>query len=294
MLSVANSRLGPRLARLLAGWLPRPITRRLAACIAGHVARRTNTPLVQALRINQAVVRGLSVDDPAVAGHVAEVLRQAGNGYVDLYWAIARGTKALLRTCYVGPGFGRAMQTGLRSGRGLIIVGAHMSSFDLLLVSLSSLGYRALGLAFAEIQGSYPVLNRLRREFGLEVMPISVPALRAAIRRLRQGGLVLTGVDRPVAEGDLLTFFGRPARMPTGHARLAVRTGAYILPGVCQADGQGRYRVVGGELIDPRAFGDDEHAALDLAQHVLATLEGFVRERPDEWLMFYPVWPDAA
>ncbi len=293
LLSIANSRLGPRLAMLLAGRLPRRITRPAAAFIADRVAGRSTTPLVQALRLNQAVVRGLAIDDPAVQGHVNRVLRVAAAGYVDLYWAIARGKEALLRSCTMDPRFGAAMQAGMNSGRGLIIVGAHMSSFDLLVMSLSSLGYRALALAFAEIQGSYPVLNQLRRDHGLNVMPISVPALRAAIHLLREGGLVLTGVDRSVPEGDVLEFFGRPASMPTGHARLASRTGAYILPGICQSDGPGRYRVVGGDLIDPRDFGEGDRAVLAIAQHVLTTLEGFIRQRPEEWLMFFPVWPDA-
>jgi KDO2-lipid IV(A) lauroyltransferase len=247
---------------------------------------------VEALRINQAVVRGLAPDDPALDGCVREVLRVAGRGYVDLYWAIPRGRQALLQICYMAPGFQEAMRLGLDSRRGLIIVGAHMSSFDILLLSFASLGFDALGLAYPEVQGSYPVLNQLRRDHGLDVMPISVPALRTALRRLHDGGLVLTGVDRPTAAGDLLTFFGRPARMPTGHARLAVRTGAYILPAVCQKDDRGRYRVVGGELIDPRPFGTGPDAPQAVAQSVITVLEGFIRQRPEEWLMFFPVWPD--
>ncbi len=294
IISVANSRLGPQLAKLLARWLPRSLTRRLAAAVADAIARRSGAPLVQALRGNQAVVRGLRPDDPALPGHARQVLHVAGNGYVDLYWALARGQAALLQTCYMDPAFETQIRAGMASGRGLIIVGAHMSSFDILLLSLSSLGYRALALAFAEVQGSYPVLNQLRRDHGLEVMPISVPALRTAIRRLHDGELVLTGVDRPTPAGDLVTFFGRPARMPTGHTRLSIRTGALILPGVCQSDGQGRYRVVGGSLIDPLPFGKGERAPIDMAEHVLSVLEGFIRQRPDEWLMFFPVWPEAA
>ena len=48
--------------------------------------------------------------------------------------------------------------------------------------------------------------------------------------RLRSGGLVSTGVDRPdpTSAGEPLTFFGQPAYLPTGHVRLALQANAPI------------------------------------------------------------------
>lgn len=295
LLSVANSRLGPWLAIFLASRLPRPQAQRLALWLADRVAADPSLPLVRAVRGNLAVVRGLPPDDPALDGYVAQLLRNAGIGYVDVFRGIARGQSALLELCRLDPGFEAGLRGALDSGRGVVAVGAHMSSFDLFLLTILARGFRGLGLAFREIQGSYPVLNRLRREHGLEIMTVSVPALRAAIERLRQGGLVITGVDRPVPEGELLPFFGRPARMPTGHARLALRTGALIAAGVCQSEGDGRYRIV-GRIIDPQEMGLGRGGEIALTQKVLSVLEGHIRERPEEWLMFFPVWeaPPAA
>jgi lauroyl/myristoyl acyltransferase len=290
LVSFANSRLGPGAGMVLSGLLPRPLAYRLADWLTARVAARPHLETVRAIRANQAVVRGLPADSPALDGHVAEVLRNAGRGYTDLFRSLVRGTDSLLQACSLDPAFESNLRAGLATGRGVIAVGAHTSSFDLFLVSLLVRGYSALGIAHREIQGSYFVLNRMRRDHGLEAMPVSVQALRAAIRRLRGGGLVITGVDRPVPEGEELTFFGRPARLPIGHARLALLTDSLIIAGACRSDGPGRYRVVGSDLIDPRKVLKPGQGEKDIAQHVISLLEDYIRSRPEEWLMYFPVW----
>jgi lauroyl/myristoyl acyltransferase len=103
-------------------------------------------------------------------------------------------------------------------------------------------------------------------------------------------GLVLTGVDRPDVGGEELTFFGRKVRLPVGHARMALRTGAKIVVGVVQRV-SGGYHVTGPRIIEPIRSGDTRRDVLQLAQHVIDILAGYIRERPEEWMMFLPVWP---
>jgi lauroyl/myristoyl acyltransferase len=293
LISLVNSRLGLPLGVFLANALPERAAHRLARVLAASTARQRQLPVTQAVRSNQAVVRGTRYEDPALDGAVKAVLANAAVGYVDLFRALSGGTEALVRRCEMDDSLIAGFREGAAKGKGVIAVSAHMSSFDMLLLTLAARGYRVQALSYADPQGSYRVQNTLRRRFGLDLTPISLPSLRKAVRNLRQGGIVLTGIDRPAAEGEELLFFGQQARLPVGHARLALATGAQILVGVVQSGGIGQYRAIAADLIDPRGQDASLDGARHLAQKVLSVIEGYVRERPEEWLMFFPVWPQA-
>lgn len=291
LVDLANSRLGPPLGILLARVLPGRTAYRLADSMAAATARRAELPVVHAVRSNQAVVRGLAYDHPELGLAVEQVLRNAARGYVDLFRAMAGGPEALVSSCEADDSLMTLLDRGLARGRGVIAVSAHMSCFDMFLLSLAARGYQAQALSYADPKGSYRVQNTLRRRYGLDLTPISPHALRSAMRWLRDGGLVLTGVDRPAPEGEELDFFGRKARLPIGHARLSIHTGAPILVGVVQSAGDHRYRVLGKALIDPKEEALERGDAVPLAQRAIAVLEDCIRGRPEEWLMFFPVWP---
>jgi lauroyl/myristoyl acyltransferase len=283
--------LGLPLAMFLARVLPEMPLLRLARSLADRAALE-DSPSVRAVRRNQAVARALAPDDPALERAVQSVFRSAGRGYVALFRAMARGREELLRACEVSPDLVSRMETALERGRGLILVGPHISAFDFFLLTVGSRGYSAQALSPPVPTSTYRLQNRLRTQYGTETTPISVESLRLAIKRLKAGGLVLTGLDRPISEPEGLDFFGRPTFLPLGYARLAVRTGAALLPGAVIPMGPGRYRTIAGELIyPPSATGED--ATRRLAQQAVDQIEPIVRAYLDEWLMFFPVWVGA-
>jgi lauroyl/myristoyl acyltransferase len=59
-----------------------------------------------------------------------------------------------------------------------------------------------------------------------------------------------------------------------------------------QTVGQGQYQAVGAPLIEPEVTGDTQRDILTLAQRIIGVVEDFIRERPSEWLMFLPIWPE--
>lgn len=283
--------VGLPLAMLLARLMPQKPLLRLARSVADRAAAE-DSPASRAVRVNQAIVRGLSPEDPALEPAVRAVFRSAGRGYVALFRALSRGREHLLQACEVAPELVARMDTALARGRGLILVGPHISAFDFFLLTVGARGYSAQGLSPPQPTATYRLQNQLRTRYGTQTTPISVDSLRQAVRRLKSGGLVLTGVDRPVPESEGLRFFGRPTYLPLGYARLAARTGAALLPGAVLPLGPGRYRTVAGELIYPPES-TDEGTARRLAQAVLDQVEPMVRQYADEWLMFFPVWVDA-
>jgi len=136
-------------------------------------------------------------------------------------------------------------------------------------------------------------MDHMRTRTGVQCASINVPALREAIKRLRAGGIVLTGVDRPIGdEEEWVEFFGRPAPLPTGHVRLALKTDAIIFVARAYRDTQ-RGKVV--QLSPPLEMvhsGDvDEDLRVNM-RRVTAWLEEFIRAQPEQWGMFVPVWPE--
>lgn len=293
LVELVNSWIGPLLGMLLARILPRRTAYWLADALAAATARRGNLALVQAVRSNQAVVRGLGYDHPALGLAVEQVLRNAARGYVDLFRAMAGGVEGLVESCVFDEDLDKLIRNAQQAGRGGIAVSAHLSCFDMLLLSLSARGLPPQALSYSNPRGSYRVQNALRRRFGVDLTPLSPQALRQAIRRLRRGGIVITGVDRPAPEGEELVLFGRRARLPIGHARLAIHTGSPILIVTCRSDGERGYRAGAKALIDPKEYAGGKGDTVALAQHVASLLEECIRERPEEWFMFFPVWPET-
>lgn len=288
---LSSGRLGLPLAMALARLLPEQPMLQLADALADRAARE-DSPTVRAVRANQAVVRGLRPDDPALDRAVQAVFRSAGRGYVALYRAMARGREYLLRGCEIAPELIDRIACARGSRRGLVLVGPHLSAFDFFLLTIAAHGYPMQALTPPSPTSTFKLQNELRTKYGAEATPASVESVRLAIRRLKAGGIVGTGLDRPDPSGEWIEFFGRQAFLPIGFARLAVRTGALLLPGAMLPAGPGRYRAVGLEVLEPPASRSDG-AARSLAREALRSVEPLIRTYADEWLMFHAVWPEG-
>ncbi len=295
VISVATSRLGPVLGVMIGRFLPTEASNWLADQLAAWAAARPENSFVRAVRANQAIVRGLRFDDPSLTDVAFRVFKNAAYGYLTFFRGLARGRERLADKCAVDPKFLANLHRAREEGRGVFIVGPHMGNFDIGLVALQRHGFNPLVLTYRTPRGSYVVDNALRQSYGVELTPISLRSLRATVKRLTQGAQVLTLVDRPDSKGELLRFFGRSARMPTGHVRLALQTDSYVQVGAALKDGASHYRIVPGPMLDPRVDDGESvgEAVRRVAENVLRSMEPFIRRRPDEWLMFKPVWPGA-
>lgn len=293
-ISLATSRWGPFSVMLLCRVLPRRLIYRLGDWIASYVARRRDWPFVKALYANMAVVQGLPEEDPKVAQAVARLLRNTVRGYLDLFRALLAGPEKIRATCQLDASMTPIIEACLGSGQGLVLVGAHTCSFDLLLLRINELFPSVQVLSNSAPKGSSQVMNDLRRKQGLDITPISVRSLRQAVNWLRAGGVVAIAADLPVENGEELNFFGQKSRLPVGHTRLALGTQAKILVGVSHRTGEGMYRAEAVLVPRPLSVGDKRQDVVRWAQDSLTAVEGFIQRWPEEWLMPLPVWPEAA
>jgi lauroyl/myristoyl acyltransferase len=291
--AIAMSRWGPAVGLFIVRIIPTGLAYWLGKVLARNVARNPNAPIVRAIRSNQAVVRGVSYDDPGLDRAVRSVLEMNARSLVDMLKAVARGEKAVRQACVIDEPLRSDLKRWIEQKQAVVIVGPHVVGFDIFLLYLGVNGYPIQALSYYDPQGSYEVQNAIRLKFGFNITPVSVQSLRQAMRHLQQGKAIMTGVDRPVQGGEPLMFFNRPVELPIGHTRLALKTKALLLVGIPYLDDDGIYHAKTGLLINPPDVDNELEGARQLAQKVLTVFEDFIRQNPDRWMMFYPLWPDV-
>lgn len=183
------------------------------------------------------------------------------------------------------------IEQAVATGRGLLVLGSHSSNFDLCGIAFSYYAPSPVqALSLADPPPGYQFINDLRSKARGTLTPITPETLREAIQRLRGGGIVLTGVDRPVPNANSpVTFFGKRAYLPTGYIRIPLIADCLVMTMSFAWDGTA-YHILANPPTEMVRTGSRERDAEVNVQRVLAEMEGFVRARPDQWMVFVPVW----
>ncbi|MGH2535915.1 MAG: lysophospholipid acyltransferase family protein [Candidatus Promineifilaceae bacterium] len=288
---LSNSRFGIGLLIAFARLLPPAAGYALGRRLADRLSARSNDPLIQAVRSNQWVVGGGRLESEELGARVRATFRHAAHCLYDTYHYM--GDTAVMReNIDFGPGFDLILERERQRNQGTLVVGIHMSNFDFLGQAAARLGLRALMLAYPDPTGGYRQQNEFRRQAGLDLMPASVASLKRAANLLKEGGVVITGADRPVPGAKHeLRFFGQPARLPVHHIFLALKSEAPIMVTAAVMDAHGKYHIQTSSLISMERGAGREAEISHNAERVLSVAEGFIRQAPEQWLMFYPVWP---
>ncbi len=271
--------------------LPRPLGLAVARLSASLISRRSRSALVRSIKMNQSVARDLSPDAPELNAVVRRVLYNAARGYYESYNRIARGRAVVQESLAFDPELLAMLHDARSTGKGIVVVAPHLGNLDLGLAGFAAEGYDIQAISYEDVPGGYQLQNRLREGSGYTVTPADAEAARMALQRLRRGGIVLTGVDRPLPNGaTMIRFFGRPAPLPTGYVRLALSTSSLLFVVWLELVDGGYYASAVGP-IDLVRTGSRSRDAVVNAEKVLEIAEGKIRAQPDEWMMFHPVWP---
>jgi len=127
-----------------------------------------------------------------------------------------------------------------------------------------------------------------RQSLGFEVIPLSGgerPPYELLRDRLRANRVVCLMAERDLSRSGVpVDFFGEPTRMPAGSAKLAVETGAALLPVHCWFDGDGWGMRVYPEL-------DTSSGNVGVITQALADRFAVnIAEHPQDWHMLQPQW----
>ncbi len=272
--------------------MPRRVGYGLARIAASAIARR-KPQIYWTVQANLRQVLGPQADETQLHQMTRQVFFHAGQTYYDFFHAIGQPPEMLRQAVRIPQIIFEQIQSEMARGRGVLLLSSHLSNFDLAGLAVGSMGFPIQMLSLANPEAGFHLLNYLRAQGGFEVTPITSESLRAAIRRLKSGGAVLTGMDRPVpGDRELIEFFGRPAYLPVGPVRLALMTGALVIMGSCYYQPGEGYVLQVEAPIEMTRTGDRQQDVLANTRRLAAILEEHVHAHPDQWMMFHPVWAD--
>lgn len=289
---IINNPFAVNLAFFLGRGIPPVIGYPLCNFIGNWIATLRDSNVTQAVRANQWMVRGANLEKEVLDRAVRETLQ---NNIRDLYhlYHYIQNPEATQRLIHFNPLARELIERPEFAERGVVIVGLHLSGFDLILQSICRQGFKAMVLTIPDPQRGRLIEYEMRKRTGMNLIPASLNTLRQAVKHLEQGGMVLTGMDHPVPDPKYHPrFFGHAAALPTHYVSLALKAHVpvVIMAAVYHADGN--YHILSSEPIEMECDSDRGREILFNAENVLKLAEGFIRLAPQQWNVPLPVWPE--
>lgn len=275
--------LGCQLVRVL----PRSLCIALSQCIVslyGNAAKQRRQVLINNL---------MPVVGSAAAAHRTTSLlyRNFGIKIVDLLrYEAGADIRPLLGEAAGWEHFHRARQ----QGRGVLAVTPHLGNWEFGAPFLRREGVDLQVITMAEPGVRFTALRQQARA-RMQVQTLVVGAdpfgFVEVIRRLEDGAVVALLIDRPPpATAVEVSLFQRPFLASTAAAELARASGCLLLPVyVPYANGTYEARVLPPVEYD-RAALRDRAARVALTQRIVSAFEPVIREHPEQWYHFVPVF----
>jgi KDO2-lipid IV(A) lauroyltransferase len=179
----------------------------------------------------------------------------------------------------------------ISGGRGILILTGHFGNFELLSGAHSVYGNRC---AIVQRPNRNPLIDAAvtarRERFGNRAIPRR-GAARTILRLLRDDWMVAIPLDLDTRHGVFADFFGLPAATSDALARIAMATGAPVLPAFMLREGaSARHQITFLPVID-LARGEERVAAVrENTQRFTTVIETMVREHPDHWNWIHRRW----
>ena len=177
-------------------------------------------------------------------------------------------------------------------GRPGIFFSAHLANWE---VAALSSAHRGLPLHLIYRAPNNPLgkfLSRRPHPGAGELIPKGAEGARRALALMRKGGHLGMMVDQKLNDGIPVPFFGHDAMTAPAPARFALKFDCpVVLVRVERLHGS-RLRVTHYPPIDLPRTGDRRADVAAAMAKVNAVIEGWVRERPEQWLWLHNRWPD--
>ncbi|MCD6582335.1 MAG: lysophospholipid acyltransferase family protein [Desulfuromusa sp.] len=287
-----NSRFSVSLGMAVGQNTPTAVSYPLVRFAARRLALQKRLPLVQSVSSNQQVVHGGELTPRDLQKAVEGVFSYTGRCFIDLYRNF-KNPAALQRKILENEDLERLITLSRDEKFGAFLVVPHLSSFDLMLLAAAARGFKAKVLTIGNPTEGYKLQNNIRKNSGLDILPVSRRAHIQAINTLRNGGFVLAGIDRPIpGQKRTLSFFGKPSLLPDGHIRMALKADVPVMVAAVHMNEDGRYQLSLSEPITMIRMADPIDEIRNNAENILQKIETHIRSHPTQWQMYYPVWSD--
>jgi KDO2-lipid IV(A) lauroyltransferase len=178
-------------------------------------------------------------------------------------------------------------------GKGVLILTGHLGAWELSSFYHSLMGY-PMSIVIRRLDNPLvdKLVNRIRCLHGNQVLHKDdfARALLASMRRGETVGILMdTNMTPP--QGTFVDFFGHLACTGSGLARVAMKTGAQVLPGfLLWEEASQAYVLRFGAPLTLTASGDVEADALAHTALFTSVIEDYIRQYPDQWLWVHRRW----
>jgi Kdo2-lipid IVA lauroyltransferase/acyltransferase len=269
------------------GLLPLDWASALGGFLARHIGPRLGLTRIARRNLGRALP-GLAADE------VEQVIRAMW----DNLGRVAAEYPHLPRIAIFAPG-GRVETRGLEhmdravaAGRRMIIFSGHLANWELAALAALQYGIRVAQLYRA---ADNPLVDRMiaryRSDRG-EFVAKGAAGARRVVALLREGAHLTLLADQKMNDGIPVPFFGRSAMTAPALAYFALRYDCDVLPARVERLGGAHFRLTVHPPLPISRSGDMHADAVALMARVNATLEEWIRERPQEWLWLHRRWPD--
>jgi KDO2-lipid IV(A) lauroyltransferase len=182
------------------------------------------------------------------------------------------------------------LDRALEDGKGAVLVTGHFGSWELMGRALVLAGYPMNFIVGVQRNPLVQdMMNDIRRSAGVGV--VEPDSLLKITRRLRSNGFVAMLSDQDAGpHGAFVDFFGEKASTPQGAARLALMTGAPVIPGFIIRLGGLRHHVVIEKPVEIPAGMDREEAVMRITRAFTGVIEKYAGEHPDHYLWAHRRW----
>jgi KDO2-lipid IV(A) lauroyltransferase len=271
------------------GLLPRGAARRVGALFAA-IGYRVRTPLRRAAIFNLEVAFPESTSaerEEILRGMIRQIGWMAGE-----FSQFPKYTAANIARIVTIDG-AEHFDCAQRRGKGVLFLTGHMSAWELAPFAHALHGH-PLHFLVRPVANPHvdALINRYRCLSGNRPIEKNRSA-RAILKVLAQGGTVgiLADTNTSLEEGVFANFFGVPASTTSGLARIALRTGAAVVPGFLAWDpAQGKYRLQFSHAVELVRTGDEEADVRANTSLFTSFIEAYVRQHPDQWLWVHKRW----
>ena len=181
------------------------------------------------------------------------------------------------------------VDTALDRGQGVVVLLAHHGSWDTAARWAETRGYHLAVVAeVVRPRALFAKFVALREAIGMEVVPLqrgaSVTARLVEVAKANHFIGLLTDRDL-TGKAPVVDLFGEPTRMPIGAVVLSRRSGAPIIPiAMLQRPGR-RWHI---KVHQPVPVDDVDLGVA--AQRVAHAIEAIIRDAPEQWHAFQPIW----
>ncbi len=182
---------------------------------------------------------------------------------------------------------------GQRRGKGVLYLTGHFGAWE-----LSSFAHALYGFPLHYM--ARPIENRRIDALvnGYRGLSGNQPifkneSARVTLKVLKDAGTIgiLADQNTMPSEAVFVDFFGKVASTTTGIARLALHTGAAVVPGYAVWDERlGKYRLRFDPAVELVRTGDTEQDILENTQNFAKVLEDIIRKYPDQWVWVHGRW----